>query len=129
LKETNTKLKEALREAVKTNAKIVKKYDELSLHHSFMPQPFRDMVTQMKDEKDPIYLNQRHDPNNLQPTLPSPDLCFELGPVNINEGNLNKYLQRTVSLAYDDSHMETNLGKITYRATLTLTLTITPTHL
>jgi hypothetical protein len=49
--ETNAKLKEALREAIKTNGRIVKKYDELSLHYSFMPQQFRDMVTQMKDEK------------------------------------------------------------------------------
>jgi DNA anti-recombination protein RmuC len=68
LKETNTKLKEALREAVKTNAKIVQKYDELSLHYSFVPQPFREMVARMKEEKDFICLNQRHDPNNLQPT-------------------------------------------------------------
>jgi hypothetical protein len=54
LKETNTKLKEALREAVKPNTKIVQKYDELNLHYSFMPQPFRDMVAQMKEEKDSI---------------------------------------------------------------------------
>jgi hypothetical protein len=40
LKETNTKLKEALRVAIKTNAQVVKKYDELSLHYSFMPQTF-----------------------------------------------------------------------------------------
>jgi hypothetical protein len=90
LKETNAKLKEALREGIKTNTKIVKKYDELSLNYSFMPQPFRDLVTQMKDERDPIYLNQRHEPNSLQPTLTTPDLCFELGPVDINEGELKK---------------------------------------
>jgi hypothetical protein len=115
LRETNTKLKEALREAVKTNSIIVKKYDELSLHYSFMPQPFRDLVTQMKDEKDSIYLNQRHEPNSLQPTLPNPDLCFELSPVDINEGDLKKYLQRTASLAYDDllnTQMDTNLAEI-----------------
>jgi hypothetical protein len=114
LKETNTKLKEALREAVKTNARIVKKYDELSLHYSFMPQPFRELLEQMKEEKDSVYLNQRHDPNNLRPTSPIQSLNFELAPVNINEGDLNKYLQRTSSLAYDDlmdTNMETNLAE------------------
>jgi hypothetical protein len=114
LKETNTKLKEALRVAVKTNAQVVKKYDELSLHYSFMPQMFREMVDQMKEEKDPVYLNQRHDPNQLRPISPINDISFELGPVNINEGDLNKYLQRTASLAYNDlleNHMETNLAE------------------
>ena len=86
--ETNAKLKEALREAIKANGKIVKKYDELSLHYSFMPQQFRDMVTQMKDESDPTYLNQRHDPNSLQPTSINQDLALELTPVDINEGDL-----------------------------------------
>ncbi len=100
--ETNAKLKEALREAIKTNGKIVEKYDELSLHYSFMPQQFRDMVTQMKDESDPTHLNQRQDPNSLQPTTTNQDLAFELTPVDINEGDLKKYLQRTASLVYDD---------------------------
>ncbi len=97
LKETNTKLKEALRVAVKTNAQVVKKYDELSLHYSFMPQIFREMVDQMKEENDSVYLNQRHDPNSLRPITSINDINFELGPVNINEGDLNKYLQRTAS--------------------------------
>ena len=38
LKEANTKLKEALRVAVKTNAQVLKQFDELSLHYSFMPR-------------------------------------------------------------------------------------------
>ena len=115
LKETNTRLKEALRVAIKTNAQVTKKYDELSLHYSFMPQTFREMVDQMKDEKDPVYLNQRHDPNNLRPASPIQDLNFELGPVNINEGDLNKYLQRTAPLAYNDlldTQLETNSAEL-----------------
>jgi hypothetical protein len=69
----------------------------------------------MKEEKDPVYLNQRHDPNNLRPASPIQDLNFELGPVNINEGDLNKYLQRTASLAYDhllDTQLETNSAEL-----------------
>jgi hypothetical protein len=80
-----------------------------------MPQPFRDMVTQMKHESDSIYLNQRHEPNSLQPIMTGSDLCFELGPVDINEGDLKNYLQRTASLAYDDllnTQMDPNLAEI-----------------
>ncbi len=53
LRETNTKLKEALRIAVvRPNEQIVKQHDELSLHYSFMPQIFRDMVNEMKEQND-----------------------------------------------------------------------------
>jgi hypothetical protein len=93
LRETNVKLKEALRIAVKTNEQIVKQHDELSLHYSFMPQVFREMVEEMKQQNDPIYLNQRHDPNNLKAIDAIDGKDFELGPVGINEGDLNKYLQ------------------------------------
>ena len=70
LKETNIRLKEALRIAVKTNEQIVKQHDELSLHYSFMPQLFREMVDEMKQQNDATYLNQRHDPNSLRPIDP-----------------------------------------------------------
>ena len=116
LKETNSKLKEALRVAVKTNAQVLKQFDELSLHYSFMPQMFRQTVDQMKVENDPVYANQRHDPNAFRPVSPLPDgVNFELAPVNIIEGDLNKYLQRTASLAYNDlldTKMETNLAQV-----------------
>ncbi len=115
LKETNIKLEKSLRVAIKTNAQVVKKYDELSLHYSFMPQMFRELVDQMKEERDSIYLNQRHDPNNLRPASPIQDINFEPEPVNTNEGDMTKYLQRTASLAYNDlldTHMETNLAEI-----------------
>jgi hypothetical protein len=112
LKETNVKLKAALRIAVKTNEQIVKQHDELSLHYSFMPLLFREMVDEMKQQNDPIYLNQRQDPHNLKPTDPVNSKDFELGQVDIIEGDLNKYLQRTASLAYLlDTHMENNLAE------------------
>ncbi len=112
LKETNVRLKDALRIAVKTNEQLVKQHDELSLHYSFMPQLFREMVDEMKQQNDATYLNQRHDPNSLKPIDPVNSKDFELGPVDINEGDLNKYLQRTASLAYLlDTQMETNLAE------------------
>jgi hypothetical protein len=67
----------------------------------------------MKEESDPAYLNQRHDPNSLRPNTANQDLAFELTPVSINEGDLKKYLQRTASLVYDDlldTQMDTNLA-------------------
>ena len=90
----------------------MKQHDELSLHYSFMPQIFREMVDEMKEQNDATYLNQRHEPNSLRPVDPVNGINFELGPVNINEGDLNKYLQRTASLAYLlDTQMETNLAE------------------
>jgi hypothetical protein len=47
-----------------------------------------------EEENDVTYLNQRHEPNSLRPIAPINDINFELGPVNVNEGELNKYLQR-----------------------------------
>ncbi len=70
------------------------------------------MVDEMKEQNDVTYLNQRFDPNSLRPMDPVNGINFELGPVNINEGDLHKYLQRTASLAYLlDTQMETNLAE------------------
>ncbi len=70
------------------------------------------MVNEMKLQNDTIYLNQRHYPNSLRPIDSVNGIDFELAPVDINQGDLNKYLQRTASLAYLlDTQMETNLAE------------------
>ena len=116
LKETNTRLKQALRTAVRTNEKIIQQYDTLNLHYSFMPKAFHDMIATMQQEKDPIYLNQRHDPHHIEA-----DPKYENGvdflflPWTTTQGEDRKYLQRTACLSYNDildTQMETNLEQI-----------------
>ncbi len=67
--ETITKLRDALKDATFQNAYLVLRNNELTLENSFMTPTQLEILTKIKTEQAPRYMNQRTDPHCISGKL------------------------------------------------------------